>query len=424
MNFRSFEEYENFLDKQIPLPEGVSFSSCSLDFFPVELGEGAKSYPMNLTLIALDEPTESFSALYTKNAFPGHPVVIGKELLEEKRLKALIINNKIANVECPDGYGKSRKLIEELGHLLPGEGVVFPFSTGIIGWELPYEEMKAALPDLAASRKSASALGAAKAIMTTDSFPKARTVTVGECRITGICKGAGMIEPNMATMLVFVMTDADLDRDELSDCWEKACQGSFNRISVDSDQSTSDSALIFSTKKKPVDREEFAAALEELTIQMAQDIVRNGEGTGHVMEVLVEEALSEEEAVSAGKALVNSPLTKSAVNGNDPNVGRLIQALGDWAGNGGFALDRKKVTLSLGDTDLYKDGAFLLDSKKEILLHDYMKERALPLPSPGFPAHGKNVKITVRLGRGREQARVWGSDLSCDYVRINAEYRS
>ena len=426
MNFHSSEEYENYLEANVPLPEGITAASHKISFTPRELaveGEG-KNYPMNLTLLALDEPTDCFSALFTRNAFPGHPVVIGRELLGETWLKGLLINNKIANVECPRGYGNSNRLRKKAESLLPGKGVVFPFSTGIIGWELPVDEMVEALPQLVGKREGGSALPAARSIMTTDAFPKARAITAGDCRITGICKGAGMIEPNMATMLVFFMTDGDLERKELEACWREACAGSFNRISVDSDQSTSDTAFILSTRRKSVEKAEFLRALKKLAVLMAQDVVRNGEGTGHVMEVEVSGAASVEEAVSAGKALVNSPLTKSAVCGNDPNVGRLIQALGDWAGNGGIGLDRDEVALSLGGIDLYRNGAFLLDSAKENLLHHYMKERALPLPSPGFPAHGKNVKISVRLGRGSETAVVWGSDLSCDYVRINAEYRS
>ena len=426
MKFHTAEEYEKYLEAHVPLPAGVTAASHKIRFVPGELAVEGKGqeYPMNLTLIALDEPTDSFAALFTRNAFPGHPVTIGRELVKEKALKGLLINNKIANVECPRGYEKSSRLRKKAESLLPGEGVVFPFSTGVIGWELPVEEMEEALPDLIGKREGGSALAAARSIMTTDSFPKARSVTVGDCRITGICKGAGMIEPNLATMLVFFMTDGDVERDALDRYWREACSESFNRISVDSDQSTSDTAIIFSTRKKPVDGEEFRLALCDLAVQLAQDVVRNGEGTGHVMEVEISGAATKEEAVSAGKALINSPLTKSAVFGNDPNVGRLIQALGDWAGNGGVELDRQKVSLMMGDTSLYKEGAFLLDSEKESLLHSYMKERALPLPSPGFPAHGKNVKISVRLGRGEESAVVWGSDLSCDYVRINAEYRS
>jgi len=427
MNFTSIEEYENYLNRSARLPEGITASSERISFYPEELavaGETGKPYAMNLTLLALDEPTECFSALFTRNAFPGHPVVIGRELVKEKKLKGLIINNRIANVECPGGYEKSQAVRKKMEELLPGEGVVFPFSTGIIGWELPRDEMIKALPALAASRKGGSALPAARSIMTTDSFPKAFTVKAGEGVITGICKGAGMIEPNLATMLVFVMTDVTLSREELKLSWDEACRLSFNRISVDSDQSTSDTAMIFSTNRRNAAKEEFSAALKELTMVMAQNVVRNGEGTGHVIEVIVEEAMTEEEGASAGKALVNSPLTKSAVFGNDPNVGRLIQALGDWAGNGDIELDRSRVSLVMGGEDLYKDGAFLLDSDKEARLHRYLKERALPLPSPGFPAHENNVSITVRLGRGSAESRVWGSDLSCDYVTINAEYRS
>jgi glutamate N-acetyltransferase/amino-acid N-acetyltransferase len=426
MNFTSLAEYNNHL-KDILLPRGITGSTTSLKFVPHELsGSGEeKSLPMNLTLIALDEPTDRFSALYTRNAFPGHPVIIGRELLKEKWLKGLIINNKISNVQCPEGYNSSQVIRKTVENLLPGKGVVFPFSTGIIGWELPLKEMKEKLPELVDSRSPCQALSLAQSIMTTDSFAKVRTIKLGNGRITGICKGAGMIEPHLATMLVFVMTDLDITREELDRCWKISCEKSFNRISVDSDQSTSDTAFIFSTAKaERPDLDNFQEALNTLTTQMASDIVRNGEGTGHVLEVLVNEALHEEEALSAAKAIINSPLTKSAIYGNDPNVGRLIQALGDWAGVQGIPLNTQRVNISMGDVVLYSNGTFSFDGEKEKILHNYLKERSLPLPSPGFPAHEKNVNIKISLGRGDKETLVWGSDLSCEYVVINAEYRS
>lgn len=380
---------------------------------------------MNLTLIALEEPTDRFTCLYTNNAFPGHPVKIGRELLSQPLLKGLLINNRISNVECPGGYEVSQRLRGLCESLLPGDGVVFPFSTGIIGWQLPEAEIAQALPALVTQRGLVKALPLARSIMTTDSFPKARSVEVGKGRITGIAKGAGMIEPHLATMLVFVMTDVDVEKVILEECWKEACERSFNCISIDSDQSTSDSAFLFSTARHPFPgRETFQNALNRLARELAEDIVRNGEGTGHVLEVTVSGAASFREARDAGKAIINSPLTKSAVFGNDPNVGRLIQALGDWAGCNGTVLDRDRIIIALGDTILYRNGQFQLDEKKEEHLHQYLKERALPLPSPGFPAHEKNVKILLSLGRGEEEARVWGSDLSCEYVVINAEYRS
>jgi glutamate N-acetyltransferase/amino-acid N-acetyltransferase len=234
-----------------------------------------------------------------------------------------------------------------------------------------------------------------------------------------------MIEPNMATMLVYILCDLDIDKIALKKCLHEAVNLSFNRISVDSDQSTSDTCFILSSKKVPLTSlEEFQGALNQLCMDLADDLVRNGEGTGHVMEVVVKGAPDDSKALGMARSLVNSPLTKTAIFGNDPNVGRIIQALGDYAGNHHWELKKEALKIYMGGKLVMADGAFILDQTMEDYLYSYLKECSLKTPCPGFPAHEKRVKIEIELGQGTGSSRVLGSDLSYEYVRENADYRS
>lgn len=421
--YRSIEEFETFLESQSALPRGFRCSTEKLEFFPAEK-DLIEPLSMTLSLIALDKPTESFAGIFTKNALPGYPVLIGRELIKQKTCRGVIVNNKIANVCSPGGLEDSNSIRESLESLTGGEGFFFPSSTGIIGWKLPREEIKKKLPALVENLQSDTILPAARGIMTTDAFPKIRTGKVGKARITAIAKGAGMIEPNMATMLVFILTDADLPRDFLQKSLKEASDQSFNRLSIDSDQSTSDSALLLSSEEFPVDEIEFQSVLDHLCLLLADDIVRNGEGTGHVIEVTVNGAERKEDALGLCKALVNSPLTKTAIYGNDPNVGRFLQALGDYAGNHGLKLKRESIQLKLGGSVVFQKGSFQLNEKKEQQLSDYLKDCSLETPCPGYPSHGKRVELEIELGLGSASARVLGSDLSYEYIRENADYRS
>ena len=422
--FKSPEEYHISLESHCTVPEGFRLAVHALDFVPAERPDGP-SAAMNMTALILDEPSESFAAVFTRNSFPGAPVRVGRRLLEEDAVQGILVNNKIANVCTPAGVEDACRITEALERQLGLKAPLFPSSTGVIGWSLPVESMIAGCSPLAASLNRASLLPAAQGIMTTDAFPKLSSVPLGSGRISGMAKGAGMIEPNMATMLCFLMTDVSIPRQTMRRVLSRVVDGSFNRISVDSDQSTSDSVLFLSSRQKPeVSEEELEKALKELCGTLAEDVVRNGEGCAHVIRVRVENAADEAQARGFGKAIINSPLSKTAVFGNDPNVGRIVQAVGDYAGNSCIPLKEENVSIALGGEEIFRGGRFLLDGEKETRLSDYLKERALPTPCPGYPAHREIVEIRVSLGLGTAFSEVLGSDLSYEYVRENADYRT
>ena len=455
------ESYLEALLHRGALPEGFRAASVPLSFYPREKTV-ALPMRMNLTAILLEEPTIVYAGLFTRNAVAGAPVRLGRAMLAEAEerevpVRGVLINNRIANVCAPGGEDAAREVlaafeaaVAETRSIADGSpagpggrrgaaGRFFPASTGIIGWELPVRDMCAACKTLAAelaARRAAglsaggsapgeygNALSAAEGIMTTDAYPKIRSRRVGEGRITGIAKGAGMIEPNMGTMLVFLTTDIALSRGEADTALRRAAERSFNRITVDSDQSTSDMALLLSSNRRRADPGDFTRALEEVCADLARDIVRNGEGTKHVLEVGVHAALTEAEAVDFGKAVCNSPLVKTAVFGNDPNVGRILMAVGDYAGNAGLDLDTGALEVAIGGTPVFTKGSFRLTDEIEAKLSGYLKGAAFD-NSGGFPPHHRTVEITLSLGRGSEGAVVWGSDLSYDYVKENADYRS
>ncbi|MFP4378618.1 MAG: bifunctional ornithine acetyltransferase/N-acetylglutamate synthase [Spirochaetales bacterium] len=423
--FSDSASYRRFLTGIAELPAGFSVSTARIAFTPTERPT-LEPYRMNLSLILADEPTERFGAVFTRNAFPGAPVILGREKLGAPALQGLLINNKIANVRARHGVEDAKRLATSLGTQLGIDGdLLLSVSTGIIGWALPVPEMEAVFPELVAGRHAGSALDLAEAIMTTDSFPKVRRVSVGEGSIVGIAKGAGMIEPNMATMLVFMLTDVTVERDELRHALSQAVEPTFNAISVDSDMSTSDMAVIMSSGVRPaVAREEFAARLHEVCGLLASDVVRNGEGTGHVIEVTVTGLASDGEAKAAAKAVVNSPLVKAAVYGNDPNVGRLLSSLGDHLGNRGVEPDPREVTIDLGGQRVFASGAFTIDREKELVLSDYLKSAAVNPRLKGYPQHQRRVAVHIACGNGPGSATVLGSDLSDEYVHENADYRS
>jgi glutamate N-acetyltransferase/amino-acid N-acetyltransferase len=280
------------------------------------------------------------------------------------------------------------------------------------------------MPDLAHGHP-ATPLEIARAIMTTDSYPKAFSVKVGQGHVFGIAKGAGMIEPNMATMLVFLMTDLDQPRAELQAALGRVVDATFNCISVDSDQSTSDMCILLSSQSKPrIPAAEFEAALHQLCENLATHVVRNGEGTAHVMRVTVKGLGDDRLCREAGKAIVNSPLVKTAVYGNDPNVGRLLAALGDFLGNQGQRLDAARLTVSLCGQVVFDRGVFQLSAETEATLSAALRQARQDPTVQGYPQHDRFVDIECALSSGAGAARVLGSDLGYEYVKENADYRS
>jgi glutamate N-acetyltransferase/amino-acid N-acetyltransferase len=262
-----------------------------------------------------------------------------------------------------------------------------------------------------------------------------RAALPGGASIVGIAKGAGMIEPNLATMLVYLLTDADLPRAALRSALDEAVERSFHLISVDTDTSTSDTVALLSSRRRPAAEGSFREALARVCRDLAEDVVRNGEGVHHVLHVVVRGAPDRRAAREIGKAIANSPLVQCAVNGNDPNVGRLLAAIGQQAGRAGLALDPGAVRLRLGGETIFEAGAMRLDPQMERRLHLHMKEAELyaSVPPPDglsfrppidFPPHERAVEIDVDLGMGAAATEVLGADRSHEYVTENADYRS
>lgn len=248
--FNNVVDYVSYLSKHANLPQGFKVGATRFNFSPLEVS--GKILPMNVTLITLDEPTESFAAMFTSNKVPGGPVVVGKERMKSaKYLQAVIVNNKISNVSPSNvtdrGAGDSERLCTGLARQLglPSKDYVFPSSTGIIGWRLPVDAIEANLPGAITTLQSSSMLPAALGITTTDRYAKMRRYDAksGKWSIVGIAKGAGMIEPNMATMLSYIVTDLAISRKNLQIYLQSTVSATYNTISVDGDQSTSDTGI-------------------------------------------------------------------------------------------------------------------------------------------------------------------------------------
>ena len=433
LTFQNRAAHRAWLAAQAALPAGFRVGCARFDFLP---REAPKPSQMTLTLIALDRPSPDFAAMFTRNAFPGAPIIIGRQRLDEPALAAIVINNKISNVCAPGGVAASERICAATAGLLglrPAQ--VLPSSTGVIGWTLPVESMVAALPAAVRALAGGSVLPAAEGIVTTDLYPKIRRADVGAGSIVGIAKGAGMIEPNLATMLVYLLTDVAVPRAILRGMLERAGDGSFNTISVDSDTSSSDTVVALSSGHVPcADPGRFERGLQQVCRDLAEDIVRNGEGVRHVIRVAVRNAATPGLARALGKAIVNAPLFKCAVAGNDPNVGRLVQAIGKHVGAHAPETDLSNLRARLGGVEIFSGGIFQLDPAKEAALVAHLRGAELYASAPpkdgvfaapiAFPPHERCVELEIEVGHGGASAIVIGGDLTHEYVSENADYRS
>jgi len=435
--FSSKEDYINFLEGASGLPKGFATGTASGTFVSVEAPKLGK-LPIKGTIIQLTNgPTNNWAAVYTSNRFPGAPVIVGrKRLAAGGPLNALVINNKVSNV-CSggDGVADSELVCEAVARALNlneggGASTVLPSSTGVIGWRLPAKELASdVVPKAVENLDDTSGLDAATAIMTTDRWPKLRSKTLKNgARIVGIAKGAGMIEPNMATMLSYIMTDATIPKARMQQMLSSIANVSYNSMSVDGDESTSDTVVIVGSNHfDDTDETEFEEALTEICKGLAADIVRNGEGTGHVMRVEISNFPgSNLEARRLGRHIVNGPLFKCAVSGNDPNTGRLAGSVGAYMGQYNKDGAVEKMTLSLGGRTIFKDGKFVLEGDDvERELSEHMAGAQYDEHSD-YPPHQKFVEIGVDFGSGTGSgaATVLGSDLTGEYVVVNADYRS
>jgi glutamate N-acetyltransferase/amino-acid N-acetyltransferase len=433
LTFSSADEHRAWLSAQAALPAGFRVGTTSFGFIPFEAQKPAR---MNLTLLGLERPTPDFAAVFTRNAFPGAPIIVGRQRLGEPSLGAVVINNKISNVCAPDGVAAAERICAAVAQGLGLEPrQVLPSSTGVIGWRLPVEAMLAAVPAAISALASDSALPAAQGIMTTDLYPKIRRAEVGGGSIVGFAKGAGMVEPNMATMLVYLLTDLTVPRESLRGALRRAVNRSFNLITVDSDTSTSDTVLALSSGQVPCpELEAFEAALLTVCRDLAEDVVRNGEGVHHVLRITARGCPSDIVAHGVAKAVANAPLVKTAFCGNDPNVGRVVMAIGKHLGAHHPGVDVKAMKLALGGLTIFEGGAFRLDPVKEKALVEHLRQAELyPSAAPrdgvftppvSYPPHERAVELEIDLGAGPAEVTVLGADLTHEYVSENADYRS
>lgn len=380
-----------------------------------------KANRRDVTVVTLAEGS-SVAGVFTANRFCAAPVQLCREhLAAGSAIRAILVNTGNANAGTgADGLARARSTCAALASQL-GVAVeqVLPFSTGVIMETLPNDRIEAALPAALADAQAAHWAEAATAIMTTDTVPKAasRQLQIGgrSVTLTGISKGAGMIRPNMATMLGFIATDAVIAPALMQALVREAADASFNRITIDGDTSTNDSFLLIATHQAghaPIDRldsadaKAFRAALSELAQQLAQAIVRDGEGATKFITVQVLGGRDEAECRQAAYAIAHSPLVKTAFFASDPNLGRILAAVG-YAGIAD--LDQSRIDLFLDDVHVVENGG---------RRPQYREEDGARVM--------KQAEITVRvdLHRGASQAIVWTCDLSYDYVKINADYRS
>ena len=349
------------------------------------------------------------AAVFTRSTFCGAPVTLGKELIQAGSAQAFFITSGISNVATgEEGLRNARREMEAIGRELGIEPEkVLPNATGVIGVQLPMDKILSAIPGCGAELGTSNWEDTAEAIMTTDTRIKLTRHQVGDAVIIGLAKGAGMIEPNMATMLSFWVTDAEISREELQPMLKRVVDKSYNRLSIDTDTSTSDTVAIMANGLAgPVDLTKFESVFQMAAIDLSKQIVADGEGATKLIEVVVSGAIDEEQAKVMAKSIVNSPLVKTAVYGANANWGRVAMALGKTFDQ---RLRPENLRISFGDHCVYENGAptnFDEDSVEE-----YLKE-------------AKEVTISVQLGLGDSEAVVWGCDLTEDYIRINALYRT
>lgn len=391
----------------------------------VELGwaeAGVRKANRKDVLVVRVAQGSTVAGVFTRNRFCAAPVQVCREhLAAGKGIRAIVVNTGNANAGTGEpGLANARATCDALAAQLGiAPEQVLPFSTGVILEPLPVDRITAALPAAIANAKPDNWLAAAESIMTTDTQPKAasRTVQIGGKTVTlsGISKGAGMIRPNMATMLGFVATDATVSQDVLQALVSYAADHSFNSITIDGDTSTNDSFVLIASGKagapaieraEGADFEALRAALTDLSQELAQMIVRDGEGATKLMTIQVEGGKDVAECRLIAYAVAHSPLVKTAFYASDPNLGRILAAVG-YAGVDD--LDVERVNLWLDDVLVARDGGRNPEYREED------GQRVM-----------KQAEITVRiaLGRGDASATVWTCDLSHDYVSINADYRS
>lgn len=390
--------------------------------FKLGIASAGIKKPGRLDLVVMElAPGSKVAAVFTKNAFCAAPVQLAKQHLQQKMPRYLLTNTGNANAGTGEpGLANAQRMCEALAALGGiDRTAVLPFSTGVIGEPLPVEKIASALPAALADMREDNWLRAAQGIMTTDTRPKAASTQLdldgARVTITGISKGAGMIKPNMATMLGYVATDAVVDAALLQTVIERAVNKSFNRITIDGDTSTNDSCVLVATgaaKNAVIDSEQhpqfakFYAAIEKVFVELAQAIIRDGEGATKFVTVDVQGGATEGECLQVAYAVAESPLVKTALFASDPNWGRILAAIGRA---GVENLDVNRISVSINDVLIAENGG---------RSPGYTEQQGAAAMAP------EEITIVIKLGRGSAATTVWTTDFSHDYVTINAEYRT
>ncbi|PYN38307.1 MAG: ornithine acetyltransferase [Candidatus Rokuibacteriota bacterium] len=370
----------------------------------------------DLALIYSSTPARA-AAVFTSNQVKGAPVLVSSEHVRGGQAQAIVASSGCANVCTGEqGIADAREMTRLVGDLLRiPAGHVLVAATGVIGIPLPMDKIRAAMPNLVKSLSPQGGRAAAEAIMTTDTRPKeaAVRVEIGGRPITigGIAKGVAMVEPHLATMFCFVASDAAVARGALAPVLRRAVDRSFNRTTIDSDQSTSDTVAILTNglaENTPLETgsrgiRQFAQGLDAVTTKLARMLVADGEGATKLVTVAVRGAASGRDALHAARAVANSPLVKTAINGQDPNWGRIMMALGKSPAR----IDPAKIAIAFGDERLVERGM----QKEGVRLERVREIMGL-----------SEYEISIDLGLGRGEDRVWTCDLSEEYVRLNAKY--
>ena len=400
----------------------MSESATAIPILGIRLGVACAGikYANRRDLVLLEvAPGTSCAAVFTRNAFCAAPVTVAKQNLSITAPRYLVINTGNANAgtgqQGLDAAAATCSAVAAIGSCRAEE--VLPFSTGVIGEPFPIDRLSAALPGAFAGLSEAGWNDAAWGIMTTDTRPKlvSRQLSSpgGPITITGIAKGAGMIKPDMATMLAFIATDAELQRPLLQNCLENAVAGSFNAITVDGDTSTNDACVLLATGQSDIRIQEedalypaFVEILQDLCVELAQALIRDGEGATKFITICVEQGHDASECRQVAYTVAHSPLIKTAFFASDPNWGRILAAVGR---SGLDQLSLERIIVYLDEVCIVRNGGRSSDYN-EALGQAVMKRT--------------DITIRIQLGRGTAAAKIWTTDLSHDYIRINAEYRT
>jgi glutamate N-acetyltransferase/amino-acid N-acetyltransferase len=367
---------------------------------------GLKPEAKDLALFVSDVDAAA-AALFTRNQFPGAPITVGRETIQGGRLRAIVANSKCSNVATgAQGIENARRMAaaaaKEIGS---SADRVLVSSTGVIGVQLAIEKIERGVVGMSADLQ-ADPMAGAEGIMTTDTYPKAISAHVGGATITWVAKGSGMVEPNMATMLAYIFTDAAFDAATLDRMLRHAVNVSFNMLSVDTDTSTSDTCAIMANGLAGVvDEGKFVDALTAGCIRMTEMLARDGEGATHLIRAKVRGAANDGDARRVAKSLVNSPLIKTMVHGADPNVGRMLMAVGK-------AFD---VKLDRAKTDAWINGHAVVKGGERVAFDETAVRAALTK---------ETVDLEVGLGAGDSGATAYGCDLTNGYIEENAAYYS